>query len=54
MTTDPSDTDIRQNRRRALAIQEQGLTDEESERQGKLNAEADMTDYENVHFKYQY
>jgi hypothetical protein len=30
------------------------LSAEESERQGKLNAEADMTDFENVHFKYLY
>jgi len=35
-------------------IQEQGFTEEESDRQGKLNAELDMTDYENIHFKYQY
>jgi ACS family allantoate permease-like MFS transporter len=30
------------------------MTEEESDRQGKLNAEADMTDFENIHFKYQY
>ncbi|GAW22327.1 hypothetical protein ANO14919_118630 [Xylariales sp. No.14919] len=31
-----------------------GLSSEESERLGKLNAENDMTDQENIHFKYQF
>ncbi|KZL87103.1 major facilitator superfamily transporter [Colletotrichum incanum] len=45
---------IWENRRRANIIREQGFSDEESERIGKLNAEADMTDRENIHFKYKY
>ncbi|KAJ3526039.1 hypothetical protein NM208_g11373 [Fusarium decemcellulare] len=45
---------IWENRRRAKMIQEQGITEEESERLGKGNAEADMTDRENIHFKYKY
>lgn len=46
--------DIWENRRRAKVIQEQGISEEESERLGKLNAEADMTDRENIHFRYKY
>ncbi|KAF4968679.1 hypothetical protein FSARC_3965 [Fusarium sarcochroum] len=45
---------IWENRRRAKIIREQGTSEEESERLGKLNAEADMTDRENIHFKYKY
>ncbi|KAI3318913.1 MFS general substrate transporter [Xylariaceae sp. AK1471] len=45
---------IWENRRRAKIIQEMGISPEESERLGKLNAEADMTDQENIHFKYQF
>lgn len=41
-----------ENRRRAALIADMGLTAEESLHQGRLNAESDMTDYENVHFKY--
>lgn len=29
-----------------------GFTEEESAHQGRLNAESDMTDTENIHFKY--
>ena len=47
-------TDIWENKRRAKIIAEQGLSAEEAERQGKRNAEADMTDRENIYFKYQY
>ncbi|TDZ99577.1 putative transporter [Colletotrichum sidae] len=43
-----------ENRRRAKIIRDQGISDEESERLGRLNAEADMTDRENIHFKYKY
>ncbi|KAF5597496.1 major facilitator superfamily transporter [Fusarium subglutinans] len=43
---------IWENRRRAKMIREQGISEEESERLGRLNAEADMTDRENIHFKY--
>lgn len=46
--------DIWENRRRGKMIQEQGISMEESERLGKLNAEADMTDRENIHFRYKY
>ncbi|KAI9148828.1 transporter [Paramyrothecium foliicola] len=45
---------IWENRRRAKVIREQGISEEESERLGKINAEADMTDRENIHFKYSY
>ncbi|KAH9889193.1 major facilitator superfamily domain-containing protein [Xylariomycetidae sp. FL2044] len=45
---------IWENRRRANIIREMGISEEESERLGKLNAESDMTDRENIHFKYQY
>ncbi|EXA35910.1 related to DAL5-Allantoate and ureidosuccinate permease [Fusarium oxysporum] len=45
---------IWENRRRAKMIREQGISEEESERLGRLNAEADMTDWENIHFKYKY
>ncbi|KAL4877384.1 major facilitator superfamily domain-containing protein [Aspergillus karnatakaensis] len=45
---------IWENKRRAKIIAEQGISEEESERLGKLNAEADMTDRENIHFKYKY
>ncbi|KAJ4203428.1 hypothetical protein FSOLCH5_007733 [Fusarium solani] len=41
-----------QNRRRDKAVEEMGMTKEEAERQGRLNAESDMTDYENIHFRY--
>ncbi|KAI0204337.1 MFS general substrate transporter [Astrocystis sublimbata] len=44
---------IYENRRRAKLIEAMGITPEESERLGKLNAELDMTDQENIHFKYQ-
>lgn len=47
-------TDIWENKRRAKLIEEQGFTEEESQRQGKINAESDMTDRENIHFKYKY
>lgn len=47
-------SDIWENRRRAKTIRDQGISEEESERLGKLNAEADMTDRENIHFKYKY
>ncbi|KAH7029875.1 major facilitator superfamily domain-containing protein [Microdochium trichocladiopsis] len=45
---------IWENRRRAKIIAERGISAEEAERLGKLNAEADMTDRENIFFKYQY
>ncbi|KAL4862598.1 hypothetical protein BDV12DRAFT_207098 [Aspergillus spectabilis] len=45
---------IWENKRRARLIAEQGISEEETERLGKLNAEADMTDRENSHFKYKY
>ncbi|KAF9883409.1 hypothetical protein FE257_003492 [Aspergillus nanangensis] len=45
---------IWENGRRAKAIREQGISEEESLRLGKANAEADMTDRENIHFKYKY
>ncbi|KAH8895550.1 MFS general substrate transporter [Thozetella sp. PMI_491] len=43
-----------ENRRRAKIIAEQGHHPEEIERLGRLNAESDMTDRENIYFKYQY
>ncbi|KAF9878393.1 hypothetical protein CkaCkLH20_03885 [Colletotrichum karsti] len=42
-----------QNRRRAKKIAESGLSEEECRRQGLLNAEDDMTDFDNIHFVYQ-
>lgn len=47
-------TDIWQNKKRAQLIAEMGISQEESARLGQLNAEADMTDRENIHFKYKY
>ncbi|PYH91572.1 MFS general substrate transporter [Aspergillus ellipticus CBS 707.79] len=41
-----------QNHRRAALIREMGLTAAEAAHQGYLNAESDMTDLENVYFKY--
>ncbi|KAJ1328156.1 MFS transporter ACS family allantoate permease [Microdochium nivale] len=43
-----------ENKRRAKIIAERGISEEEVVRLGKLNAEADMTDRENIFFKYQY
>ncbi|KAI0466297.1 MFS general substrate transporter [Xylaria cf. heliscus] len=43
-----------ENSRRSRIIRDMGISLEESERLGKLNAEADMTDQENIHFKYQF
>ncbi|KAK4546512.1 hypothetical protein LTR36_001729 [Oleoguttula mirabilis] len=45
---------IWQNRKRARMVAEQGISLEDSERLGELNAEADMTDRDNIHFRYQY
>jgi hypothetical protein len=44
--------DMWQNRRRSYFIQDMGLSEEESMHQGRLNAESDMTDWDNIHFKY--
>lgn len=46
--------DVWENKRRAKIIAERGISEEEVVRLGKLNAEADMTDRENIFFKYQY
>jgi ACS family allantoate permease-like MFS transporter len=35
-------------------VADMGLTPEESLHQGSLNAESDMTDFENIHFRYSY
>ncbi|RSL82192.1 hypothetical protein CEP52_017026 [Fusarium oligoseptatum] len=43
---------IVQNRRRAKLVEEMGLTPEESAHQGQINGEMDVTDWENIHFKY--
>ncbi|OIW34816.1 MFS general substrate transporter [Coniochaeta ligniaria NRRL 30616] len=45
---------IWENKRRARVIREQGISEEESDRLGKLNAESDMTDRDNIHFVYKY
>ncbi|KAF2020214.1 MFS general substrate transporter [Aaosphaeria arxii CBS 175.79] len=45
---------IWENRRRAKIIRDQGTSEEECLRLGKLNAEADMTDRENIYFQYKY
>tara|TARA_B100001146_G_C15836582_1_gene287332 strand:- start:294 stop:452 length:159 start_codon:yes stop_codon:yes gene_type:complete len=46
-------SDVWQNKRRAKKIAEMGISPEESARIGAMNAEADMTDFDNIHFKYQ-
>lgn len=43
-----------QNKRRERLIAQLGQTAEEHIRDGYLNAEADMTDFDNIYFKYQY
>ncbi|PYI25165.1 hypothetical protein BP00DRAFT_499705 [Aspergillus indologenus CBS 114.80] len=43
---------IWQNARRDRLVAEMGLTKEQSLHLGRLNAEEDMTDWENVHFRY--
>jgi MFS transporter, ACS family, allantoate permease len=40
------------NKHRRNKIAELGMSEEESHRQGLLNAENDMTDFENIHFVY--
>ncbi|KAL4792474.1 major facilitator superfamily domain-containing protein [Aspergillus venezuelensis] len=45
---------IWENKRRAKIVAEMGIDQEESARLGKINAENDMTDRENVHFRYKY
>lgn len=44
--------DIMENKRRAKMIEEMGMTPEESAHQGKINGESDMTDRQNIHFRY--
>jgi MFS transporter, ACS family, allantoate permease len=39
---------------RAKKVAALGLTPEECKEIGRLNAEADMTDFENVHFVYHF
>ncbi|KAL6902624.1 major facilitator superfamily domain-containing protein [Trichoderma evansii] len=43
---------IVENKRRAKMIKEMGMTLEQSAHQGKINGESDMTDRQNIHFKY--
>ncbi|CAI7587773.1 unnamed protein product [Penicillium glandicola] len=43
---------IWQNKRRDKVVADLGLTEEASAHQGRLNAESDMTDFENIHFRY--
>ena len=47
-------TDVWQNARRDRMVAALGMTPEESVHQGSLNAESDMTDLENIHFRYSY
>lgn len=49
---DKEDADAVENRRRAKMIQELGLTAEQSAYQGQVYGESDLTDWENIHFKY--
>jgi hypothetical protein len=44
--------DVWQNTRRECIIREMGLSEEESAHQGRINAELDVTDYGNIHFRY--
>jgi len=34
-------------------IAESGISEEDAMIQGRINAEADMTDFDNIYFKYQ-
>ncbi|KAM6482215.1 MFS general substrate transporter [Trichoderma sp. SZMC 28011] len=43
---------IMENKRRDKIIKEMGMTPEKSAHQGKINGESDMTDRQNIHFKY--
>lgn len=43
---------VLRNRRRDRAQAKDGLTDEERIRQGKINGEKDLTDFENPYFRY--
>lgn len=49
-----SKIDIWQNKKRAKKIIELGLSEEETARQGHMNAETDMTDTDNIFFTYSY
>lgn len=44
--------DITENKRRAKIVKEMGMTLEESAQQGRINGESDMTDRQNIHFRY--
>lgn len=44
--------DIMENKRRAKIVKEMGMTLDESAQQGKFNGESDMTDRQNIHFRY--
>ncbi|KAF3011469.1 hypothetical protein E8E14_005182 [Neopestalotiopsis sp. 37M] len=43
---------IRQNRKRDAMLRDLGMSEEDAKHQGRLNAESDMTDVENIHFRY--
>ncbi|KAM0449350.1 hypothetical protein ACHAPV_008806 [Trichoderma viride] len=43
---------IMENKRRARIVKAMGMTLEESAQQGKINGESDMTDRQNIHFRY--
>jgi len=45
--------DLWQNKKRARIIAESGISEEDAMIQGRINAEADMTDFDNIYFKYQ-
>lgn len=47
-------TDIFTNRRRAKLVAAMGLTAEQEEDQGRINAESDMPDSLNVFFRYDF
>lgn len=44
--------DVMENKRRAKIVKELGMTLEKSAQQGKINGESDMTDRQNIHFRY--
>lgn len=52
VNTDLLIVDVYENRRRDKVVAEVGMTQEEADHQGRLNAESDMTDVENIHFRY--
>jgi MFS transporter, ACS family, allantoate permease len=45
-------TDVQQNKKRDQMERDLGMSADEAKHQGRINAECDMTDVENIHFRY--